>query len=108
MTMIIALPWKSRKIVPTIKVPVRRGNPQYKMSHFSLTETANVNGSRKYLHMQMSNDEINLMRGTIDQLKEELHEERSRVDALKACLEQEREKYEQLSASIGKNHALKK
>ena len=57
--------------------------------------------------MQMSNDEINLMRGTIDQLKEELHEERSRVDALKACLEQEREKYEQLSASIGKNHALK-
>ena len=75
---------------------------------FPFTETANVNGSRKYLHVQMPNDEINLMRGTIDQIKEELHEERSRVDALKACLEQEREKYEQLSASIGKNHAFKK
>ena len=61
---------------------------------FPFTETANVNGSRKYLHVQMPNDEINLMRGTIDQIKEELHEERSRVDALKACLEQEREKYE--------------
>ena len=44
----------------------------------------------------MSNDEINHLRATMDQLKTELHEERSRVDALKSCLEQEREKYNKL------------
>lgn len=48
----------------------------------------------------MSVDEINHLRATIDQLRNELHEERNRVDALKACLEQERDKYNKLSASI--------
>ena len=35
MTMFNALPWKSRKIVPTIKVPVRRGTPQQGVSQIS-------------------------------------------------------------------------
>ena len=48
----------------------------------------------------MSNDEINHLRATMDQLKTELHEERSRVDALKSCLEQEREKYNKLRLEI--------
>ena len=50
---------------------------------FSFLESTTINGSRKHLHVQMSSDEINHLRGTIDQLREELHEERSRVDALK-------------------------
>ena len=60
-------------------------------------------GSRKYLAVQMSTDEINHLRATIDQMKNELHEERTRVDALKACLEQEREKYNKLSTSMDQN-----
>lgn len=60
-------------------------------------------GSRKYLAVQMSTDEVNHLRATIDQLKNELHEERTRVDALKACLEQEREKYNKLSTSMDQN-----
>ena len=48
----------------------------------------------------MSTDEMNHLRATIDQLKNELHEERSRVDALKSCLEQERDKYNKLSTSM--------
>lgn len=55
-------------------------------------------GSRKQLAVQMSADEINHLRATIDQLRTELNEERSRVDALKSCLEQEREKYNKLSS----------
>ena len=60
-------------------------------------------GSRKYLAVQMSTDEVNHLRATIDQMKNELHEERTRVDALKACLEQEREKYNKLSTSMDQN-----
>ena len=60
-------------------------------------------GSRKYLAVQMSTDEVNHLRATIDQLKNELHEERTRVDALKACLEQEREKYNKLTTSMDQN-----
>ena len=48
----------------------------------------------------MSTDEMNHLRATIDQLKNELHEERSRVDALKSCLEQERDKYNKLTTSM--------
>ena len=51
----------------------------------------------------MSTDEVNHLRATIDQMKNELHEERTRVDALKACLEQEREKYNKLSTSMDQN-----
>ena len=60
-------------------------------------------GSRKYLAVQMSTDEVNHLRATIDQMKNELHEERTRVDALKACLEQEREKYNKLTTSMDQN-----
>ena len=62
-------------------------------------------GSRKQLAVQMSTDEINHLRNTIDQLRHELHEERSRVDALKACLEQEREKYNKLSMAVQEQQA---
>lgn len=65
-----------------------------------------TSGSRRHLAVQMTADEINHLRATIEQLKGELHEERTRVDALKACLDQERDKYNQLSASLDQPHSM--
>lgn len=46
-----------------------------------------------------TNEDVYLLKNTVEQLKNELGEEKSRVDALKACLDQERDKYKHLISS---------